>query len=428
MKYAFPQFFAGNARFLTFSVVADALRKAGHEVTADCENCDIIAVSLCSVRDMPTLRRIIRENKNRKVPVLVGGTHALCYWSVGLYADLVWLGDVYDMADCRDVQELAQSPYCYNRDPKKQLFVSFRIDWDKVPVCQIGKTQAYYWGGVGCKNKCRFCHTSWTHRHLVNSEDRIEKARLLAEKKKLYLMVCSNEYDKNNKLDTRDMLLRDYIRTPVHANHLRLGIEFASEAVRAYMGKPITKDDIFRALQKIHNERVNIVKLFHITGYEPLEDWDKYIAEIGDMAGVIGIRKMIMLMFNNLNYQNYTPLYRERKKINWEYYSDIKKAREWNDAIALRSHGLFVRPATRFAGVACDFGISEATTIEQLRFWEKMGSQTSLKKYTPAEYQRALFDSGVMENKERRIDFDSGEIKIIDEVNSVYAGRVKACR
>lgn len=68
-----------------------------------------------------------------------------------------------------------------------------------------------------------------------------------------------------------------------------------------------------------------------------------------------------------------------------------------------------------FAGVACDFGVSEATTLEQLYFWEKMGSAKNKKKYTPAEYQMALFDSGVMENKERRVDLETGEIKIIED-------------
>lgn len=408
MIYAFPQYYESKNQFQTYAVVYKALVDAGHTVIADIHSpgCDVVAVSLCDVLDMKYLRKI--RNSTTK-PVLAGGAYAYNYWSAKLYADYVWIGEVYDMAECRTLNELADSPHCYTGDDSKRLYASWRVDWDRVPVTRVAKHKSYYWAGVGCKNKCAFCYTSWTHRHLVNTEENQRAARRLAKKHNLYLMMVSNEYEINNENLTKDMLLRDYIRQPISGNMVRCGVEFATEKNRREKGKPITRNELFCAIQKMNVDRLTL-RLFHITGYEPQEDWEMYIDELCMMILKAPNKSLLHLMFNNLQYQNYTPLYRERFDIDEDKYITHKDAVRWYDKLRLYTPHALMGPPSPFQHVACRMGQELATTLEQEEYWQKMMSRKN--KYSVKEFKQALLDTGVLETEERHIDFNTGEIRL----------------
>ena len=272
MTYCFPQYFTQRTRFLAYTVVAKALTLAGHILTEDMEHCDAVLFSMCDVMEYPAL---IKLRKAAKRPLIVGGSYAYHFRSAILYADGVWVGECYEMAECRTLDELLGHPCCYTGGPQLPR-ASDRIDWEKVPVCQTAPHKAYYWGGQGCKNKCRFCLTSWTHPHQVNSAERIASAKRVAEAHKLHLMICSNEYSDGNGGRTQDMMLRDYIRIPVSGGVVRLGVEFATEETRRRVGKPITDGDMEAAIAKMSREGVSL-RLFHIGGYDRREDWETYI-------------------------------------------------------------------------------------------------------------------------------------------------------
>jgi len=224
VKYAFPAL-AGDIRFQTWNVVRRALINGGHTVSNTIEpDTDAVLYSACDVLDIKGLRAL---RKTTDKPIIVGGGFCFNYWSAINYADIVWIGEVFDFAKLKSLDDIAASPHAYTGDDTKPLRASQFIDWAQVPVTQIAPKKAYYFAGSGCKNNCRFCFTSWTHKH-QNADDALIAAAIREAKKRgIHLMVTSNEYDTDIDAQTKDMMLVDYLRAPVSGRYIRLGIEFA---------------------------------------------------------------------------------------------------------------------------------------------------------------------------------------------------------
>jgi hypothetical protein len=404
MRWAFPQYFNSSSRFLTYTVVARALRAAGHELTDDVTDCDVVGFSACDVMDYLDLVKLRGETGK---PILVGGSYAFNYKSAILYSDMVWVGEVYEMAECMDIDALRAHPSCYVPG-KPRVRASARIDWDQAPIAQIAPKKCYYWGGVGCKNKCKFCFTSWTHAHQVNSKSRIDAAKRIAAKEKKHLMITSNEYEDGGGGRTMDMLLADYIARPVSASMVRCGIEFATEGSRREMGKRISDDDIFKAIQKMSIDNV-AMRWFHIAGYDPLADWDRYIEMLCGMLDRYPNSRIIHLMFNNLQYQNYTPLYARRREIDPARYIDITVTRRWYDRLRQYSRHVLIGAPSPFQHVACRMGVELSTERGQIDYWlSKLKNAKG--KLTIDEAYRALFATGVLDTPMLRLNMRTGEI------------------
>lgn len=410
MKLCFPQYFEAKSRFLSYTVVCDALRKAGHEVVDDMTKCDAVLFSMC---DVVEYRELIKMRKRSAGHILiVGGAFAFNFWSAILYCDGVWVGEIYDMADCKNIDDLLESQHCFTGGNVLPV-ASTRIDWDKVPIAQIKPTSCYYWAGVGCKNRCRFCYTAWTHKHQVNAPERIQAAIREAKKRHLHIMVTSNEYENDQASKTFDMLLTDYLNVPVNGKTVRCGIEFATDETRRKnggAGKRITKNDIFHALQKAKQEGVAF-KFFHITGYDALCDWEQYINDIALMLEYVEYNKMLTLGFNNLQYQNYTPMYAERKNIDPDKYITITKTKQWYDKLRLHTKSVLVQAPSPFQHVCCRMGIELATNKDQADFWASMIVNPT-KKLTVDMAYKELFDRKVFDTPSLIMDPNNGNIKI----------------
>lgn len=409
MKYAFPSL-AGDIRFQTWNVVRRALVSAGHIVTDAIEpDTDAVLYSACDVLDIKGLRAL---RKSTDKPIIVGGGFCFNYWSAKNYADIVWIGEVFDFAKLSCLDDIAASDSAYIGDDAKPLRASQYINWAQIPITQIAPKKAYYFAGSGCKNNCRFCFTSWTHKH-QNADDALISAAIREAKKRgIHLMITSNEYDADIDTQTKDMLLVDYLRFPVSGRYVRLGVEFALEDTRKRLGKPITRDQIFAAIQKAGIDNVAL-KLFHISGYEPVEAWDTYIDEMALMLDRAKNKSLVHLEFNNLQYQNYTPLYTERRSINPDNYIDIKKTRAWYDRLRMFSRHVLVGAPSPFKHVACRMGIELATTREVADYWFSMLAHKD--KLSTKQAYDALFSSGVLDTPRRVINQSTGAIRIIPE-------------
>jgi len=406
VKLWYPQYAESQSRFLTYTIVAKALMAAGHEIEANPTGCDAALYSMCDVMEYPGL---VKLRARTALPIIVGGAYALNWWSAILYSDVVWLGEVYDMADCRTLDELMASPHAYTRGGGLPV-VSTRVEWDTVPVCQIEPRKAYYWGGVGCKNKCRFCYTSWTHIHQVNSPANIEQAKRVAKRQKLHLMIASNEYEDGQGGTTQDMLLVDYIRRPVRAQLIRCGIEFATEQSRARMGKRISREDIWRAIQKMNADNCAL-RLFHISGYDPVEDWETYIDELGGMLERCPNHKILHLMYNNLQYQNYTPLYAERRRIDPARYIDHTVTARWYDRLRMHTQHVLVGAPSPYAHVACRMGVELSREREQVDWWLDKAKNPKAK-LTTQQAHDALLSSGVLDTPHYRLNMKTAQIEL----------------
>lgn len=380
------------------------MERGGHVIADSPEGCDAALYSMCDVTEYPGL---VKLRASTSLPIIVGGAYAFNWWSAILYADAVWVGEVFDMADCKTLDDLMTSPHVYRAGGPLPVS-STRIDWGQVPVCQIAPKKATYWGGAGCKNKCRFCFTSWTHIHQVNSPERIARARDMAKKQKLHLMIASNEYEQGNGGTSFDMLLVDYIRRPVKAQLIRCGVEFATEATRRRMGKAIARDQLYAAIQKMSRDNCNL-KLFHISGYDTRQDWEDYIDDLCAMLDAAPNSRLLQLDFNNLQYQNYTPLYRERMDIDPDRYIDHTVTSGWYDRLRQHSLHVLVGPPSPFQHVACRTGVELAREREQLDWWlDKLKNPKG--KLSVDQAYKALFDTGVLDTPHYRFDMRTGAI------------------
>lgn len=409
MMYCYPQYFNSKSRFLTYHVVKHALERAGHQVVNTINSCDAVLFSMCDVAEYPQL---VKLRKLTNKPIIVGGHYSFNYWSVKLYADAVWIGEVYEFVSCQTLDEVYAHRSCYTGE-NKALFASQYIDWANVPIGQIAPRKCYYWGGVGCRNKCRFCFTSWTHKHELNSQNRINKAKKLAAAHGLHLMITSNEYDYDKGESggkTIDMLLTNYLKTPVNASLVRCGIEFATEETRKKMGKKITDNDIYAALQKMQRDNISF-RWFYITGYNTIKEYEQHINMLTKMLDKYPNNRMLHLMFNNLQYQNYTPLYKERKQINPDNYIDITVTKHWYDQLRQYSRSVLVGAPSPFQHVACRMGIELSETKQQVDYWlDKF--KNAKKKLTVQQAYDALFETKVMECNKREVNLSTGEIKV----------------
>ena len=234
----------------------------------------------------------------------------------------------------------------------------------------------------------------------------------MCRKRGLHLMVTSNEYENDPGASTFDMLLRDYVKAPVRANVVRCGVEFATEGSRARNGKPVTDEEIFRAVQKAERENVSL-RLFHITGYDPLEDWERYISMWCGMLDRTGYHRLLNLGFNNLQYQNYTPLYRERRDIDPSRYITKDKTREWFYELQRHTRSVLLTPPSTFQHVCCRMGLELSRTREQSEFWQRMSVDPNHRLTVDSAYA-ALMDTGVLDTPMLRVDHGTGEIRVIE--------------
>lgn len=95
------------------------------------------------------------------------------------------------------------------------------------------------------------------------------------------------------------------------SNIVRMGIEFATEATRKKMGKPIKDADIIRVLHKARELNQDI-HLFFIGGLNTWQEWYDFFDIFPDEAK---FRPRVFLKFTNLDINQMTPLYKERRRL-----------------------------------------------------------------------------------------------------------------
>jgi len=116
-------------------------------------------------------------------------------------------------------------------------------------------------------------------------------------------------------------------------------------------------------------------------------------------------------MFNNLQYQNYTPLYKERKNINPDNYISHHDTKRWYDLLRQKSSHILIGAPSPFQHVACRMGLELSTTKEQAEFWFSMLSRKD--KTTKLQAYDALFETGVLDTEMRKLNINTGKITVI---------------
>jgi hypothetical protein len=290
--------------------------KNGHAITEKPDQADAI---LLSIEDITLISKIKKTKQNHPDKVLIVGGHLakIAAKAMSIYSDIVWVGHCYEFFECKTIEEIKahKSSYCGYGD----VFMSTKIDWNINPVVKVNKNTYYYWGAVGCKNKCAFCVTSWTEQ---NEKLDAINSRCVKIKKKLKegsaLKVISNEYEKTVQGRVQSMMMLDFLKMKRKGRNefIRIGVEFPTAELRRKYGKPFPDDCLSASIKKAELDKYEL-QFFLIAGLCGREDWARFVEQIPP-SSVMSPR--IFLKFTNFEPQPKTPLFKKSQPINPENY------------------------------------------------------------------------------------------------------------
>ena len=134
-----------------------------------------------------------------------------------------------------------------------------------------------------------------------------------------------------------------------------------------------------------------------------------------DMLDRQPYHRLLNLGFNNLQYQNYTPLYRERRGIDPSRYITHRDTRRWYDELRQHAKSVLIGAPSTFQHVCCRMGVELSRTREQSEFWQSMMVDPNKKLTVEAAYT-ALMDTGVLDTPMLKVNHKTGQISVIEGV------------
>jgi len=316
MKFAFVTKSAKDIVEYTITVLRCIAVAKGHTITR-MQECDVIGVSVCDVSEIKFLKKIRDMYPHKKI--LVGG-HASVYFKLFLiYADAVNVGHAFEALSCASWDEIVSLP-CVATGAKETITSSNFIEWRLFPLANVTKKQQYYVGGFGCKNKCKFCLTSWTHQHTTNPF-----AENVLRRQKTVTIVSNDSHHIQDRM-TQSMMVKDFVRKKILKKYAvyRLGVEFATERSRSKYGKPFS-DKEFLAIFTQYLKWGARLKLFCIAGINTHDEWHRLFS----MIPSIYQKETIEIKFTNLNYEMFAPIKKERYSLDPSLFFTTDKAREF---------------------------------------------------------------------------------------------------
>jgi len=367
MKFYLHRAIKGSNNHYTYSLLERLIQVNGHELETDPDRAEFHLVSLCDVTQLSFLEKVRKNYATAKI--IVGGHFAVNFVVCSLFADLVNTGHAFEFFKCRSFDEMARLESVYFKGKKEIIRPSTFIDWSQLPVVQTSDRMFYYLGGAGCKNKCRFCLTSWTNKHQSNSEMRIRIAESKIPKG-ARLNIISNEYDRAlRKSPVKDMMLKDFLSVRKKTTHLvRMGLEFATPESRKKYGKAFPDDAIYQAIDLAGRLKIEI-QLFCIGGIDPREAWDAIFDRLP-----IEPKSMprIYFKFTNLQYEQFTPMFKERFNMNPENYLDGQFGKYLFNRCAVYNKRVRIFPIASPCLAFWRMGTSLSVNMDQYEAWKAL--------------------------------------------------------
>jgi hypothetical protein len=277
------------------------------------------------------------------------------------------------------------------------------------PMVRTSKKRVYYWAGVGCRNKCRFCLTSWTNRAQTNSEKNINAV----ERKSPYSVkfICNETQHDPKKSTVQDMLMIDVAKgVKLNSKLIRVGVEFATEETRKRYGKSITTKQIKAGIIQANRQGKDL-QIFYITGINTYEEWMEHINKIYCYMQK-DLRPKIYLKFTNLGYQQGTPLFKERYDINIDNYFGGEFTKTIYDKVRMTNQCVRTFMLKYPAHALWRTGASLAITENQYEVYKKLKNSKDLDLM-----YRTLYESNV-------IHTDYEEMGLID-YKDIHRGKLK---
>jgi hypothetical protein len=384
----------------TMRVLQQVAEYYGHSFIPDIAGADAALYSICDVTEAPDLKRAhITAQKAGKV-LIAGGQFCYMYKSAVQLADMVNVGHAFDLFKCKTLADIERLPCVYVAGKTGPVRPSTFIDWRAVRAANTSPKTLYYWGGTGCRFKCRFCYISNTNPHTINPYVGQLIKRVEQQHTDKNIMIVSNEYDSSTKkTKAKDMLIREYLKMPQQTKLIRMGLEFATEAARKKNGKAVTQEMVLQAISKAARDKNNL-RFFVITGYEPVSAWYDFF---NMLPGMPYKQPVIQFMFNNLEYQLFTPMHAERYDMDPAQYMTQASIKDLFYEVVLPKHkNVRLYPPSNFAHVACRMGVSWATNAEQMGTWLQLWrdvKKTRLEHMDFNRYKTLLWETGVIDTE-----------------------------
>jgi hypothetical protein len=364
MKYAVFCDHAKDAVEYTVSVLNHLIKINGHQLV-DPGDADILAVSVCDVTQIRYVEKIRALYPNKTI--LVGG-HAAIYWKLFLlFADIIHLGEGFELFRCQSIDEIKELKSVVFEGKNNIIEPSTFIDWKTVPVANVTQKQKYYWGSVGCKNKCKFCLTSWTHPYQKNSMARINN---ILSKYPTCTIVSNDSVGMTQRM-TQSIMLKDFLVAPLKKYSVyRIGVEFATEGRRRKYGKPFSDDMFVRAVDRAYDEGVRL-KLFCISGIDMFEDWRGLFDQLHPhyQKGNIEVK------FTNVNYEMFTPIKAERYDISVDKMFSTQIARDFISGYKPTNFALKSLPCTSVRSCLEKNILLYTTNADEYALYKRMKKQ-----------------------------------------------------
>jgi hypothetical protein len=337
------------------SVLRHIAQHYGHTIVPPAD-ADILAVSVCDISQIVFLEKVRKQYPNKKI--IVGGHAATYYKLFGLFADMVNIGQGFDAFECQSLDQLDSLSCVWTPAKDGQIILaSWHIDWDIVPLANVTQKQKYYWGAVGCKNKCKFCATSWTNPHQVN--DKLRVAQVL--KKYPNCTIVTNDSDNVGERMTQSVMLIDFLkRIPKKYGVYRIGVEFATEDTRRYYGKFFTDNQFIQAIQHAIDYGARL-KLFCIGGINTIEEWHNLFFSIPPIYQ----HGSFEVKFTNMSYEMFTPMKRYRSTIDPAKMMNTDKVRKFIGELKLSRFPFKSMPCTNEIGTLRRNGLCYVTNADE---------------------------------------------------------------
>jgi hypothetical protein len=376
------------------AVIRHLIEVNGHELVTDPLQADYLLISLRDITEIFELEKL--RNTYPRTKIAVGGHLAVYFKLLALFADVVNVGQGFEFFRAQSENEILDLDCIYTpKDPDAMVVPSTFIEWSRLPASQVSKNVFYYLGAVGCRNKCKYCLTSWTNRYQRNDYTRIKTLEARIPKGKSLNLISNDNVKRNilNKTRVKDMMLRDFIRQrEKDSTFVRMGLEFATEETRAKYGKPFTDEELLFALD--HAKALNVqTQFFCITGLNTIEEWQHLFNQIPvDMD----FRPRVFFKFTNLEYCMFTPIFDERYDLDPSRYC----GQEFREKIFIGTSGKNKRIRTAAikypAHALWRMGMGGVVTMDQFLRWKKLKNKKDLQ----TVYQE-LYDTGTIDTDYR---------------------------
>lgn len=191
------------------------------------------------------------------------------------------------------------------------------------------------------------------------------------------LKVISNEYGGTlRKTPVKDMMLKDFMKLKTKSTQLvRMGLEFATEKNRRRYGKVFPDDMIYEGISLARHLKIEI-QLFCIGGIDNREDWLKIFEQLPiDPAR----SPRVYFKFTNLQYEQFTPMYKERFKLKLDNYLDGTFGRRLFDLCGVKNKRIRILPIASPVLALWRMGMQGVIHPEQFLEWKALRKEKSVK-------------------------------------------------